>query len=279
MTLAELLKSEGFTDEQIKTITGDPKLASTMSKMQTEADRKLAAATEAQKKAEEKEAKVNKWWEEEATPQINDSLSAAATEKARAQFYQTQAEEAKKAGFIPADAPGFDPAKKTATTTTTTTVPGSPDLVTKDELNKLSGGVVNTFYITQELSNQHFKLFGEPLIGLEALVKEAQTRRIGLTQMWEEKFKVPEKRAEIAAAKQKEHDDAIVKATEDRVKKELAEANGSNGSIARPVVSQFSKFTKGAEGSGRDKLAWANADKKAATYAGLREKAVKQLVQ
>lgn len=277
MTLAEMLKKEGFTEDQIKAITGDPKVASTFEGMVAQAERDKAEGTRLKTEAEEKERKVNDWWKTEATGEINKWSSEVASAKARAAFLETQVAEAKKMGFIADPTPGTT-ATSTTAATTTTHVSGSPEYVTKDEFGKQASGVVTSFYITQDISNEYLSLFGKPLLGLNDLVKEAQANRMGLREHVEKKFNFQGKRDEISAAAKKAEEDAIRKDEREKATREFSEKHGSNPDMRQPVVSQFAKFSKNEQG-GRDKQAWAKPDKRTALMDSLRSKAVKELVQ
>lgn len=265
MTWRELLKAKGLTDEQIKAIetTAGPAIAE-FDSLITTAETKNAEAARLVAEATEKTTKLNQWWNEDATKQINEAFSKATTAEAQAEFYRKQAESAKANGFIPADAPGYkppvaaaDPANPGTFVPGANPVPGSPRYMTGPEV---ANAVSNTFYI----SNEHQRLFGEPLPGeaLQQLMQEAGEQRTTAMKLWESKYKVPEKRAEISANAQKTHDDKIAKDTEDRVRREYAEKYG-NPETRPMVTSRFPKYAQdGAQGGKTDKLAWARPNAK-----------------
>lgn len=98
---------------------------------------------------------------------------------------------------------------------------------------------------------EHSSLFGSMPMDLEDLRKQAAATRgqKSLRQVWEEKYNVAGKRAEIAAAKQKEHDDKIRQETEAKVRAEYT-ANpafvhartSQNSFTARPVQPEGKPF-------------------------------------
>lgn len=266
MTWKEILKAKGLTDAQIAEIekTAGAAVSEFDVLIQT-AETKNAEATRLHTEATEKTKKLNEWWNDDATKQINEAFSKASTAEAQAAFYRTQVEEAKKAGFIGADAPGYKPPAADPANPNPgghfvpggNPTPGSPRFMTSQEV---ANAVSNTFFI----SNEHQRLFGEPLPGeaLSQLMQEASEQKTTAMKLWESKYKVPEKRAEITANAQKAHDDKIAKETEERVRREYAEKYGNPET--RPMVpSRFPKYAQdGAQGGKPDKLAWTRPNAK-----------------
>jgi len=276
MTFQEMLKAQGLTDEQIKVIMADQKLASTFESMVTKAEADKTEAARLKTEAEQKDRKLREFWDKEATPKINEAYSQVASAQATADFYKRQAEEAKKLGFIAADAPGFDPKRgPDGKFTKEGEVPGSPGL-TKEELANTEKRTIDAFFAAQELSNEHLALFGAPLTNLTQHVKDATAAGKPLRAYVEEKFGFQKKREELVAAKQKEHDDAIRKEERAAATKEFQEKYGSNPDTRTPVVSQFSKYKK-TESGGMDRLAWRKADKRQ-IHDQLKQEALKELV-
>src|SRR5690242_2941947 len=139
MTLEEILKAKGQTPEQIAAIlnTLGPAKSIFEETLQS-AEAKNAEAARLVAEATEKEAKINKFWNDEATPQINKAFSEKATAEAQAEFYRKQAESAKASGFIPQDAPGFKAPEvgadgKPVVVPGANPVPGSPAYMTVDQ--------------------------------------------------------------------------------------------------------------------------------------------------
>lgn len=263
MTFQEMLKAQGLTDAQIAVITGDAKLSSTFESMMTQAEATKAEGTRLKQEAEAKDASVRKFWDTEATPKIDEAYSKVAQSEAQAAFYRTQAEKAKELGYIPSDAPGYEAGKRGPDgkfVTGTGEVPGSPG-VSKEYIDKVGGDTVSAFWAAQDIQAEYQHLYGQPLLNMQQHAADARARNMNLRAHVEDKFGFQKRRDEMAAAKQKEHDDKIrVEATE-AAKKDFAEKYGSNPDARTPVASSFSKYKKTETGQ-MDRLAWAKNEKR-----------------
>jgi hypothetical protein len=270
-TLAEMLKAAGQTDEQIRAILSTLGPAqSVFETALTEADRKNAEAATKLAEAAEKERKLNEFWNNDATPQINEAFSKVAQKEAEAAFYRAQAEDAKKNGFIPADAPGYKPPTAGGNNppqnppvrdnggrfVPNPDVPGSPVYLTADQgLDAISEAAY--------LMSEHQRLFGEPLPDLrELVVASGQTRGAKKARdIWAEKYKVAEKRAEIDAAKKAAERAAIEKEVTAKIAKEYADKYGNENT--RPMMaSRYPNYAKDEKTGAPDKLAWTRPDKR-----------------
>lgn len=261
MTYQEILKAAGMTDEQITAATSNPVVGKAFESMMTQAESAKAEGARLKQEAETKDAKVREFWNKEATPKIDEAYSKVAQKEAEAAFYRTQADEAKKMGYIAADAPGFE-GKRGADgkfVAKENEVPGSAG-VSKEYIDKIGGQTVESFWAAQDIANEYQHLFGQPLLNMQALATEARNGGKNLRAHVEEKFGFQKKRDERVAAAQKEHDDKIRAETTEANKKEFAEKYGSNPDARTPVVSSFSKFKK-TETGGLDRLAWSKGEK------------------
>jgi hypothetical protein len=280
MKWQEVLKAQGQTDEQIKaietTLGANGNLFDSVivaaDRANQEAQRTLAAAAE-------KETKINKFWNEDATPQINDAFSKVAQTAAERDFYKRQAEEAKKFGFVAADAPGYvapnpgAPGGAPAFIPGSNPVPGSPGAPKFMTHEEAALAIANTQFIV----NEHMRLFGEPLPGeaMRELMVEAGNSRTQARQVWESKYKVPEKRAEITAAAAKKQADEIRADERAKVQKEFADRYGNENT--RPMVqSRFPKYAGREQSGGPDKLAWSRPDAKANFKQRIHEQVAKE---
>lgn len=96
----------------------------------------------------------------------------------------------------------------------------------------------------QDLNAEHFKLFGAPLGGTQEIVDMVERehtlgrKEFTLQKAWEQKFNVPEKRAEIAKAEQQKVIDAAVAAD----RKLQAEKNGNNPNVRSGKPSRFDTY-------------------------------------
>lgn len=104
-----------------------------------------------------------------------------------------------------------------------------------------------------KVNNAHRKLFGEDLPDPDAMVdyvieQGAKGRDISIEQAWEERHKVSEKRSEVAAADVDRRIKDAERATEVRVRSEMAIGNpGQNGSqrVESPALALASKTNGG----------------------------------
>ncbi len=247
-TVAEILEASGLSKEQVaaldaKVLTGFQGVLSA-SEQAAESARQHREAAELARRAQEQQ------YSEKIAPALDQWGNESATLKAENAFYKAQAEAAKANGFIPRDAPGYVPpaadpnagrAPNGQFVAGAGAVPGSPAYMTQGEVVK---GISNATWVIAE----HMRLHGAPPPDdVETLLTEATAQRMGFKDYAAKKYNFDARKAEItAAAKQKERD-AIVRETEDRVKKELAEQFGNNPNVRSASPSQFTELKKGIE--------------------------------
>jgi hypothetical protein len=206
--------------------------------------------------------------------QIAPALDAWANEKAQyaaeISFYRTQAEQAKAGGFVPKDAPGYVPPAADANAgrgadgryvSGANPVPGSPKYMTLEDGYK---ALTNVTWI----QNEYFRLYREPLPDeIEVLLRESVDNHYPDVRSYaDKKYNFTGKRAEIAAGKQKEHDDAIRNETAKAKDKEWSEKVGSNPNIRLAEPSRFSNLAKGVQaGEVKDPLRMSPEERHRAT--------------
>jgi hypothetical protein len=283
MTVEEVLRQTGFTDEQIKAL--DPKaitafggVLTAAEKERQEAATKEAAAKHAQDDAELAQRSNVEFYETKIVPSLTaweEEKQKIENEKARAAaeaaFYRTQAEEAKKSGFIPNDAPGFDPAKFVApnpparddkgryVTNVPGATPGSPTF----DVTQVYSRAGDAIGVLADIQWEHERLFGQKMpISPSELVRQADAVKLdpktyaARTFNWdtrrqqmqeEEKKKL---REEISAAAVAPYEQRLKDAEEQR-KKELAELDrkwsertGNNPDVRLPQPSKFSDISR-----------------------------------
>lgn len=272
MSWKETLKAKGKTDAEIAEIEKAVGASGAIfDEIISGADLRLAEATE-------KEKKLNTWWENDATKQINETYSKLTNAQAEAAFYRTQAEEAKKAGFIKADAPGFTPPTATTTTTTTPTfqpgqnpVPGSPGAPQYMTVGQATAALSGAAYLITE----HQRLFNEPLPDLDGLMTEAVNTGKKAKDVWETKYNVAAKRQAIAEAAQKAHDDKVRQEERERVTREMADRYGNDGTRPQRTSAHPEYIPKDATGK-PDKLAWAKDDRRTNLRQRIHEQVAKE---
>lgn len=285
-TLEERLQDAGQTDEQIKAIVATLGPArGVFDGALSEAERLNLDATNKLTEAQKKTTDLNKFWNDEATPQINEALSARVVAEAQANFYRTQAQEAKKAGFIAADAPGFDEHKNDDKNRNRRAedsngnrdrggrfvegeVPGSPKYLTADQ-------GVEAISEAAYLLTEHQRLFNEPLPDLRELMTDAGQSRRKARQVWEEKYKVGDRRTAIAAELKAKERAEIEKDVTAKIAKQYADKYGNENT--RPLQpSRFPNYAKDAVTGVPDKLAWTKADKRERLRSRIYEQVAKE---
>ena len=268
MTFAEFLNSIGvdaktLTPEQVKgleSLYADQNLGTALKGVveAREQAKKLAAETEAKKK-EFEDLYTGQFLPEmqKLTKEAVDAKAEAAAMKARLQAAETYAL--------------VDPEIKTSPAKPNE-VPGSP--APSFDTGKFQDDVARTMLMIQDLSGKHQKLFGEPLVNSQALAEKFNNERklgrnVTLEQVWRNEYKVAEKEAEVAAARQKEHDEKVKKEALSEYMKE----HGSNPVLRSPRASRHSTYS---DGPGNEKP-WQSSRMRNAANAGWREFAVRKL--
>ena len=228
-TVAEILRESGFSDEQITQMDG---------RAITAFSNVLSAAEAAKQQNidfyENQIVPSLTGWDEEKTKIENDKARIAA----EAAFYRTQAESARAAGFLPADAPGYSPrdAGGRYVANAPGGTPGSPQFFDVNKVYERAGDAVGTI---ADIDWRHRQLFeGRPLpISPSELIKQADARRMNPMAYADQTFGFQKREQELAAERQKTHDDKIRQDAEAARDKYWAERTGSNPDVRRPMES------------------------------------------
>ena len=245
MTELEWLKQEsGLSDEELKqfeAVLGDAKFKTMLTKVMAAKDAGLTA----QQAAEQERLNLEKQWAETYQPELRKITQEALEAKGEAARMAEQLKAAREYGIVPPEPKIPD----------TPRAPGSPDpsqFVSKDDFKNLEAQAGMGLALINDVSGEHFKLFGAPLTDTQDLIREvARERQLGhqadLRSVWERKHNVAAKRQEIAAAEQKKHDDEVSAAAV----KAYAEKHGDNPNTRAPRSSRFSTYdpSKVTEGS------------------------------
>jgi hypothetical protein len=242
MTLEETLKSAGFNDTEIAAM--DARVKTAFGSVAAEAEKIRTEGLSAREAAELEKRKMDEWFEKEVTPSINNAYSQVAQEKAQAAFYKTQAEAAKAQGFTPADAPGYVAPKPGERTPGAPVTPGTPTYMTADEGYR----AITT---TQNLVLEYQRLHPGKVMpdGIDTLAREAREQRQPIDVYAAKKYNFEGRKAEIAAATAKEHEDKIRADERALVEKKYAERMGSNPDLRAPQSSQFSTIRETPDGA------------------------------
>jgi hypothetical protein len=269
MTLAEVLKKSGWTDEQIaaldaKAMSGLTDYVNTAEQaaVKAETDRKAAEASEvaakaAQEAAELQKRSVDEFWKDTYNPGMaawekerQELAKKASDAEAKAAYYEKQRESyLGTLGIKPEDAPTFVPPVNNTVVDPNKT-PGTPTFV---EPNVIVGRIGDGMNTINDIMYKHQVLYNKPLpIPPSQLIANADALKLSPMEYAARTFKFAEKEAEMRQAEAKAHDDAIaaaaVAASEvkykeetDRLKAEFnakeklrAEQGGSNPDVKLP---------------------------------------------
>jgi hypothetical protein len=239
MTLAEVLKQSGWTQEQIDAldakamsgltdyVTGIEQTAAQKEKaaqdlaVKAEADRKEAEAqAEAAKTARAAAEAAERGWADFRDNTYNPGLvaweaervklaKAAADAAAESAFYKAQHASLKDLGFVPSDSPVFTPAAVISPVDTNKT-PGTPTFTINDVRDQLGTSLGTVANIQWEYQT----LYGRPMpISPTELLRQSEANKFKDPATYANSiFKFSEKREEIRQAEAKAHDDAIAAA-------------------------------------------------------------------
>ena len=250
MTELEWLKQEsGLTDDELKAMEAVAGRAKFIGMLQ-----KIIASNETamkeKKDAEDQRLAFEKRYQEEFIPEMRRVTQDSVKAISEAAAAKAALEKAREYGIVPEPTtPPPNPAEPPR-------APGSPnpDVMTRDEFGRFSDAQANTIIAVQDLSAEHFKLFGTPLGNTQELVDEVQRQRtlghkdFTLQKAWEAKHNVPTKREELAKAERQKEFDAAVAAD----RKTQAEKHGSNPNLRSGQPSRFDKIKPSDSANGKE---------------------------
>jgi hypothetical protein len=231
---------------------------------------------------------------------LNNWGTEKANLEAQLAFWKAQNEGARAAGFIPAEAPVFQPqnvppgnsqqrdAQGRYVAGAPGGVPGSPTFQGIEELRKDVGGALG---VLTDIQWKYQSLYGKPMpISPTELVKQADALRLDPAAYAAHTFKFAEKEAEIAKKAQEEHDAKIraeaaapyeaklaeaAKATEEAIKateRKWAEKIGSNPDVRIAQPSRFADVARAQKAGERpDPLSLNEAQRRQATSQAIRQ--------
>lgn len=266
MTVAEVLKASGFTDEQITAL--DAKAITAFEGVLTTAS--------AEREAAELATRANKdLYDKDIAPALVEWGVKEGQMKAQIAFYKTQAEEAKKSGFIPLDAPDYvAPAEGTRGPdgkfiANANVVPGSPGVT---DIAKLRDSAAIAVGSILDLNHRYMQLFGTVMPDAPtALIREAAAQHMDPVVYAAKKYDFAKKESDIRAAEQQKVIDAKVKEATDAVEKKYAE-RAANPNLRQGAESNFADLGKAVKAGTRpDPTKMSEADRDANTRARIHE--------
>jgi hypothetical protein len=188
-------------------------------------------------------------YSEKIAPALNEWGTDKANLEAERDFYRTQAQSAKTAGFIAKDAPGYkapennDPNRggNGQYVANSGGVPGSPAFMTRQE--GLSAVNLATWAVTE-----HQRLHGAPLPDdVETLDREATAQRMPFRDYVSKKYGFDAKKQEIATKRENDKIELVVAERLKENDRKWAEKVGSNPNVAAGTPSQFTQLKAGVD--------------------------------
>lgn len=236
MTEMEWLKEQsGYTDEELKqfeSVMGSAKFVSMLQKIHQTSTQAAADKTA----AENERIALEKRYQDEFIPEMRKVTQDSLRAQGEAAAAQAALKAAREYGIVP----------EPTTPAEAPRAPGSPDpnALSRADIEKVAAQNSRAILTLSDLNSEHFRLFKEPLPNSQALVDEVTRehtlghRDFTLKSAWERQFKVPEKRAEVAAAERQKDIDTAVAAK----LKEERQKTGDNPNVRSGQPSRFSEY-------------------------------------
>jgi hypothetical protein len=242
---------------------------------------RLTAESSARAVAEKAKSDYDDWFQKELTPQWNDLQTsvtrargneARAVETLRELSRRGLIENAVLEGFAPAGgdggngrpgagAPGPDGRRSDPN-------PGNPNFdpnnyLTRDQILNIARQEGEAIAMAQDIATEHARLFPDKALSFRDLRADALSRKISVEQVWLEKYGVPAARLAREKKSQDDHDAAISKAAEDRVRAEYAARYGANPDTRLPMPSRspfMVRADRAAGSTGVPKQPWESSE-------------------
>lgn len=265
-TLEQLIRENGGTDEDVKALTANAKIKAAMEKQL--ADYETAAAERDAALGKSKE--MEDWYYNTALPTVDTTNKKAAqleadlaAERARIKALQDagllKVAGGEGAGAGAGSGAGNGAGSGAAAAAAASAAAGSAidpsKFVPVEKFTEAFHSVGDAIAVATNVANQHRRLFNTDL-DVEALLAESRKAKVPFKDYWESKFKVADKRAELAAAEQAARDKKIA---DDAVA--AYKAAELNPATRTPSASMFPTFRK--EGA-QPETPWADSDARAA---------------
>ena len=276
-SVQEILRQTGFTDEQI--IALDPRAMTAFTGVLTAAEQeRQAAAQAAQEAAQERataEAALNgnrQLYDQQIAPALNNWGTEKANMEAQLAFYRAQNDAARTAGFVPAEAPGFQQPRDAGgryVSGAPGSVPGSPTFTMEDVRN----GLGSTMGTLANIQWKYQTLYNAPLpISPTELVRQAEAVRMDPAAYAAREYKFVEKEAETARKQAEAHDNEVANKAAAERDRFWAERTGSNPDVRVAQSSRFGEAARAVKaGSRPDPLSLNEAQRRQGTASAIRQ--------
>jgi hypothetical protein len=243
MTLEEVLKNTGMSDDQIAAM--DAKVKGAFTEVLSTASKSLEQAQKDKETAE----LTNRTWQQKLDTEINPALNQWGNEKAanetRIAAMEAALKSAVEGGFVIPDILKTVPPVQPRTgdgkfVAGTNSVPGSPGFE-----KKLTDELGSAFAFAADTQWKYRTLYGQEMPDSPtAIIKEATAQRMSPSEYAAKKYDFAGKEKAISEQRQKEHDESIRKAAVEERDKYWGEKAGSNPDMRRGQTSEFSEINK-----------------------------------
>lgn len=276
MTLEELMKAKGFTDAEIREHA--PMLKNAKFRQALEAELGQVSTLRTERDALQKDvADMNKWYEETALPGTQKALDAKIAAERTAAVARGEAEAAKAEIKALQDAGLYKVAKQQGADPPSPVNHPDPDnpadpgngnpafdpnkYVSREDFDTVYSRVGESIAMVGDILDDHRDLFGQRLPGgmgqlrkdyAAAIRNREISSELNIRDYWERKFKVEDRRSELAAEERQKAEEQIRK---DEREKVLSEVGNPMTRTAIPSQHSFVIRKKQNE-DGTDVLPW-----------------------
>lgn len=236
LTVEQVLKQSGFTDEQIAAL--DSKVTGAFGTV-------LSTAVAEREAAELASRAQYEDYDKRIAPALDDWASKSATKDAEVAYYKTLVEKAKEGGFIASETPITQNSGASVRgpggqfVAGANAVPGSPQYMTRQD--GYAAITNSTWAVTEYMRLNNG---APPPDDIETLNSESVAQRMPFRDYVSKKYGFEQKRSEIKASEQKKIIDAAVNEAVTAERKKFAEAGGNNPNVRRAEVSRFSEINR-----------------------------------
>lgn len=259
-TIAEVLKQNGFTDEQIAAM--DQKMSAALDQWGTQT---ISTADQLRQAAELKERQLKDYVGTEINPKLNQWEQEKVTRDMENAALRRALDEAKAAGYQVPDIQIGKPAEPQRNAqgqfvANANPVPGSPAYLTPAQAIRVQNEAMWAM-------SEHIRLKGTPLEDeIEKLLSEADAQKLPFRQYVAQKYGFDAARKAIEDKKNKEREDAIRKEAITERDKYWAERTSGNPMVRPAEQSSFSQIQKAvAEKKVADPLTLSAQERRTAT--------------
>jgi hypothetical protein len=235
-SVEEILRQTGFGDDEIARL--DPRATAAFHNV-------LSAAEAARQQAELIGRSNTEFYETTIVPGLTgwqeeqQQLTAAKVKAEREAAWLRGA--AREAGILPDDGQGRDGQGRFVAGAPGAT-PGSPAFV---DANDFVGRAARGLTTIADIDWRHRNLYGSPLpIAPSELIAKADALGLSPEVYAERNFSFSKREQELNAQKQAEHDAGIRRETEERVRKEIGERQGSNPDVRAASASRIPELQR-----------------------------------